>query len=161
MAKTLPKTNAMRQLERANIPYEPIYYQISDEEFSGTAVANLLGLPPEQCFKTLCARGEKKGVMVFVVPVGAELSLKAAAQAAGDKRVELTHQKELLALTGYVRGGVSPVGMKKLYPTFIHESALQFEKISISAGSKGVSLLADPKALGAFLHAAFVPITME
>ena len=161
MAKTLPKTNAMRQLERAKIPYEAMYYQISEEECSGTAVAHLLGLPPEQCFKTLCARGEKKGIMVFVVPVEQELSLKAAAVAAGDKRVEMTHQKDLLALTGYVRGGVSPVGMKKLYPTFIHQSALEFPRISISAGAKGISLLVEPKALGAFLNASFVPITME
>ena len=118
----LQKTNAMRMLERAGIPYKPVYYEIADEEFCGEAVSQLTGIPPEQSFKTLCAKGDKRGVLVFVIPVDGELDLKAAAVAAQDKRVELVHVKELITLTGYVRGGVSPVGMKKLYPTYFDET---------------------------------------
>jgi len=153
------KTNAMRQLERAKIPYEPVYYEIGDEEFSGTAVAALLGVDPAICFKTLCARGERRGVMVFVIPVAAELDLKAAAAAAGDKRVEMISPKELLPLTGYVRGGVSPVGMKKQYPTFFDESAKAHPKIEISAGAKGCSLLLAPNDITDFLGAGYAPLT--
>lgn len=158
MAKAT-KTNAMRQLERAKIPYEPVYYEIGDEEFSGTAVAALLGVDPAICFKTLCARGERRGVMVFVIPVAAELDLKAAAAAAGDKRVEMVSPKELLPLTGYVRGGVSPVGMKKQYPTFFDESAKAHPKIEVSAGAKGCSLLLAPGDITGFLGAEYAPLT--
>ncbi len=151
-AKTV-KTNAMRMLERAGIAYEPVFYDLGDAEFSGEAVCGLTGIPPERSFKTLCAHGERRGVLVFVVPVAGELNLKAAAVAAGDKRVELVHTKELLGLTGYVRGGVSPVGMKKQYPTYLDEQALQYDTIAISGGQKGCTLLVNPQALCGYLGA--------
>ncbi len=157
MAKT-QKTNAMRMLERAKIEYEPMTYAIGDQEFSGEAVAKLLGIDPASCFKTLVARGEKRGVLVFVIPVNAELDLKAAAAAAGEKRVELITPRELLGLTGYVRGGVSPVGMKKQYPTWFDESAKRFTRIEISGGTKGVSLVLPPEAIAGYLQAAFAPL---
>ena len=147
------KTNAMRMLERAGIPYTPVYYDMGEEEFSGEAVSRLTGINTEQSFKTLCARGDRRGILVFVIPVAGELDLKAAAAAAGDKRVELTHVNELLALTGYVRGGVSPVGMKKQYPTYFDETALLFDAIAISAGQKGCTLLVEPGALIDYLGA--------
>jgi Cys-tRNA(Pro)/Cys-tRNA(Cys) deacylase len=153
------KTNAMRMLERAGIPYKPVYYEIADEEFCGEAVSQLTGIPPEQSFKTLCAKGEKRGVLVFVIPVDGELDLKAAAVAAQDKRVELVHVKELLALTGYVRGGVSPVGMKKLYPTYFDETALLFDEIAVSGGTKGCTLLVEPQTLLDTLNAQTAPLT--
>jgi Cys-tRNA(Pro)/Cys-tRNA(Cys) deacylase len=152
------KTNAMRMLERAGVPYRPIYYEIADEEFSGPAVSVLTGIEPERSFKTLCARGDKLGVLVFVIPVDGELDLKAAAVAAGDKRVELVHVKDLPALTGYVRGGVSPVGMKKSYPTFFDEAALLFDEIAVSGGAKGCTLLAEPQTLLNVLGAHTAPL---
>ena len=152
------KTNAMRLLERANIPYEPVYYDLGDMEFSGEAVSKLTGIPEKQSFKTLCAKGEKKGLTVFVVPVSGELDVKAAALAAKDKRMEMLHVKDLLTHTGYVRGGVSPVGMKKQYPTYIDESALGFDKIAISAGARGSSMLVAPEELARLLQAEFADI---
>ena len=153
------KTNAMRMLDRAKIPYEPVFYDLGDAEFSGELVSELTGIDPACSFKTLCTRGEKRGILIFVVPVAAELDLKAAAAAAGDKRVELVPTKEVLGLTGYVRGGVSPVGMKKQYPTFIDSTAELFETIAISGGQKGCSLLVEPAALAGFVGAAFCDLT--
>lgn len=159
--KTDKKTNAMRMLDTAGITYETRYYELEDDEFSGGAVSALTGIPPEQCFKTLCARGARRGVLVFVIPVSCELDLKAAAAASEDKAVELAHTKELFALTGYIRGGVSPVGMKKPYPTFFDETAQLFDTISISGGAKGCSLIVSPEDIAAFLGAAFVPLARE
>ncbi len=155
------KTNAMRMLERAGIPYTPVYYDLGEETFSGEAVSVLTGIPPEQSFKTLCARGERKGVLVFVIPVSGELDVKAAALAAGDKRIELIHVKDLLGLTGYVRGGVSPVGMKKQYPTYLEETALRFERIAISGGQKGCTVLVSPQQLLALLGASTARLLRE
>jgi len=161
MAKPEKKTNAMRMLDVAGIDYETRYYELDDEAFSGEAVSALTGVPAERCFKTLCAKGDRRGVLVFVIPVSGELDLKAAAAAAGDKAVEMVHAKELMALTGYVRGGVSPVGMKKLYPTFFDETAVLFDTISISGGAKGCSLVVDPQKVAEYLKADFVPLTRE
>lgn len=155
------KTNAMRMLERAGIPYTPVYYDLGEETFSGEAVSVLTGIPPEQSFKTLCARGERKGVLVFVIPVSGELDVKAAALAAGDKRIELIHVKDLLGLTGYVRGGVSPVGMKKQYPTYLEETALRFERIAISGGQKGCTVLVSPQQLLTLLGASTARLLRE
>ena len=155
------KTNAMRMLDRAKIPYRALTYQIDDEEFCGEAVAKLVGIEPERAFKTLVARGDKKGIVVLVVPVNREIDLKAAAIAAGDKRVELTHTKELLGLTGYIRGGVSPIGMKKTYPTIFDSSFLSFDEAAVSAGCKGCQLLLNPKALVEFLGAQTADICRE
>ncbi len=159
MAKPEKKTNAMRMLEEAGIVFEALFYELEDEAFSGEAVSALLGIPAEQCFKTLCARGTKRGPLVFVIPVSSELDLKAAAAAAGDKAVEMVHARELFALTGYVRGGVSPVGMKKMYPTYIDETAQLFETISLSGGAKGCSLIVDPEHVAAYIGAEFALLT--
>jgi Cys-tRNA(Pro)/Cys-tRNA(Cys) deacylase len=161
MAKPEKKTNAMRMLDTAGITYETLYYELDDDGFSGSAVSALIGIPPERCFKTLCARGAKRGVLVFVIPVSGELDLKAAAAAAGDKAVEMVHMNELPALTGYVRGGVSPVGMKKVYPTFFEETAELFDTVSISGGAKGCLLLIDPQKVANYLGAGFAPLTKE
>jgi|AGTN01.1.fsa_nt_gi Uncharacterized conserved protein len=161
MAKPEKKTNAMRMLDTAGIAYEALYYELDDEGFSGGAVSALTGVPPERCFKTLCARGVKRGVLVFVIPVSGELDLKAAAQAAGDKAVEMAHANELFALTGYVRGGVSPVGMKRVYPAFFDETAALFDAISISGGAKGCALAVDPQKVADYLGAGFAPLTKE
>ena len=104
-------------------------------------------MPPEQVFKTLVARGEKRGIVVFCVPVCCELDLKKAAKAAGDKKIEMVHMKELLPLTGYIRGGCSPIGMKKVYPTFIDETAQLYEEIAVSAGMRGQQLILHPDDL--------------
>lgn len=152
------KTNAMRILEQNKITYKPMYYDLANAEFSGEAVSALLGTPEEQGFKTLTAKGASGAVLVFVVPVSGELNLKKAAKAAGEKKVELLPVKELLATTGYTRGEVSPIGMKKLYPTFIDSSALNFEEIGVSAGKKGASLMAAPQSLADVAQAVFAEL---
>ena len=151
-------TNAMRLLKQAGVAYEAMYYDLGDEPFSGEAVCRALGVSEEVSFKTLCARGERKGIAVFVIPIAEELNLKAAAAAFGDKAVSLVAVKELPGLTGYERGGVSPVGMKKKYPVFIDETALGLDNIKISGGLKGVSLMVEPRALAKYLNASFAPI---
>ncbi|MEL7608800.1 MAG: aminoacyl-tRNA deacylase [Bacillota bacterium] len=161
MAGKTHKTNAMRLLERAGIAYEAVTYDLGETPFSGEAVSALTGIPPEQSFKTLCARGERKGVLVFVVPVAGELDLRAAAAAAGDKRVELLPTAQLLPLTGYERGGVSPVGMKKLYPTVFDETAQLFDRVAISGGAKGIKLLVDPLFIAQYLGASFAPLSRD
>lgn len=147
------KTNAMRQLEKAKIKFEPIVYEVEESDLSGLHIAEQTGFPPEMMFKTLTARGDKKGILVFCIPVDKELDLKKCAVAAGDKRVELVQVKELLGLTGYIRGGCSPIGMKKKYPTFIDVSATQLEKITVSAGCKGCQLLINREELINFIDA--------
>ena len=150
-----PVTNTMRLLTKARVAFEPMYYDLGEEAFSGGAVCRVLGVDERTSFKTLLARGERKGVAVFVVPIAGELDLKKAAQALGDKAVALTQVKELSALTGYERGGVSPVGIKKRYPTFIDRSAESLHAIRISGGMVGVSLMLDPGDLARYLGASF------
>lgn len=137
----MTKTNAMRLLDAAKISYEVKEYVVDENDLSGVNIASQIGLPFDQVFKTLTARGDKSGVIVFCIPVHKEIDLKKAAAITGNKRVELLAVKELLGITGYVRGGCSPIGMKKKFPTFIEESALDFEKITVSAGMKGAQLL--------------------
>ena len=150
------KTNAVRLLERQKIPYRLAEYEYDENDLNGMHAAEGIGMPPEQIFKTLVARDDKNRVLVFCVPVCGELDLKKAAAAAGSKSVRMIPVKELLSLTGYIRGGCSPIGMKKLYPTYIDESALQFDEIGVSAGARGCQLLLDPNAL-----IAFVPMTAK
>lgn len=148
MSKKKLVTNAMRMLAAEKIEYEAIEYDgvgLLDGDDFGGKIAELTGIEPERSFKTLVARGEKKGVMVFCIPVSAECDLKKAAKVSGDKKVELIHVKELLGLTGYIRGGVTPIGMKKKYPTFIHESCLDFDRMAVSAGVCGCTLLIKPQ----------------
>ena len=144
------KTNAMRLIEAAGISYELRQYDYDEMGPGGTDDPVLR----ERIFKTLVTRGERRGILVFCIPVDQELDLKKCAAAAGDKRVEMIHVKELLPLTGYVRGGCSPVGMKKKYPTVFDETALLYDEIYVSAGQRGMQMAADPEKLIAFTEAA-------
>ena len=143
----MTKTNAVRLVEQAGLSYRCTQYDFDESDLSGLHAAESIGMPPEQVFKTLVARGEKRGIVVFCVPVCCEPDLKKAAKAAGDKKIEMVHMKELLPLTGYVRGGCSPIGMKKVYPTFIDETAQLYEEIAVSAGMRGQQLILHPDDL--------------
>ena len=160
-AKREEKTNAMRLLQAAGIPYETVSYTVDESDLSGVHAARELGLPPEQMFKTLVAKGEKRGHLVFAIPVAEELDLKKCAAAAGDKRAELIAVKDLLPLTGYLRGGCSPVGMKKPFPTYFDETATLFDRIYVSAGQRGRQLCVEPWALCRFLNGEFADLTMR
>ena len=141
------KTNAVRLVEQAHIPCREAFYEFDENDLNGKHAAEAIGFPPEQVFKTLVARGPKHGIMVFCIPVCCELDLKKAAKAAGDKSIELLPVKELLATTGYIRGGCSPVGMKKKYPTFFDEVCLLFDEIAVSAGERGHQMILPPEDL--------------
>ena len=143
----MTKTNAMRLLEAAGITFNTREYDVSDGEISGTAVAAKLGQEPERVFKTLVTEGKNTGLNVFVIPVNAELDLKKAATTAGDKCIEMIKSRELLPKTGYIHGGCSPVGMKKLYPTFIDETAQLFDTILVSGGKIGLQVEVAPHDL--------------
>ena len=155
------KTNAMRLLAQAGIEYELIEYKVDEENLAGVHVAEQTGLPVEVVFKTLVARGEKCGFLVFCIPVAEELDLKKAAQVVGDKKIELVHVKELLALTGYVRGGCSPVGMKKKFPTYFDETIILFDKIAVSAGVRVAQVFLDGGALVSYLGAQCADLTVR
>lgn len=141
------KTNVMRTLEQKKIKYTPHEYLHGDEAVDGMTVAGILGIEPERIFKTLVARGASKKIYVFVLPVCAELELKKAAKAAGEKSVAMVHVSEINALTGYIRGGCSPIGMKKRYPTFFDESILKQETVLVSAGKIGQQVELSPATL--------------
>lgn len=154
------KTNAMRILDARKISYTIHSYDNEDGLIHGTAVAEKIGLPSEVVFKTLVAHSGPQPY-VYVIPVAEELDLKRAARAAGVKKIELLPLKELLKHTGYVRGGCSPVGMKKLYPTFIHSSAAELEVIAVSAGRIGVQMELEPKLLAEAVSAVFTELIKE
>lgn len=141
------KTNVRRTLEQKKIKYTPHEYPHGDEAVDGMTVAGILGIEPERIFKTLVARGASKKIYVFVLPVCAELELKKAAKAAGEKSVAMVHVSEINALTGYIRGGCSPIGMKKRYPTFFDGSILSQETVLVSAGKIGRQVELSPAAL--------------
>ena len=143
----MTKTNVMRLLDAAKIPYRAEEYAVDENDLNGMHAAEGIGMPPEQIFKTLVAKGERGGYAVFCIPVCCELDLKKAAKAAHDKKIELIHVKDLLATTGYIRGGCSPIGMKKQFPTVLHESALDFDTIDISGGRIGASVELSPRDL--------------
>ena len=147
MRQKQEKTNAMRLLERAGIGYEVQSYPHDGEAVDGIEVARLLGQDPASVFKTLVARGAGRNYYVFDIPVAQELDLKKAARAVGEKAVTLVHVKELFPLTGYVRGGCSPVGMKKRFPTVLDASAAQWPRIAVSGGRIGCQLLLAPEDL--------------
>lgn len=153
------KTNAIRLVEKAGIPYEEKFYEYDESDLSGIHAARVLGMPEEQVFKTLVARGERTGINVFCIPVCCELDLKKAAKAAGDKNMELIHVKELLGLTGYIRGGCSPVGMKKKYPTYIDELCQLSDTIALSAGERGHQMIVPPLPIAALLDAKLADLT--
>ena len=152
------KTNVMRLLDAAKLPYEAREYAYDENDLSGLHAAEGIGEPPEQIFKTLVARGEKRGYLVFCIPVCCELDLKKAAKAAKDKKVELIHVKELLPLTGYIRGGCSPIGMKKAFPTFVDSAAQHLERVSVSAGVRGCQVILAVDALVACTKAKFADL---
>lgn len=141
------KTNVARLLDKAKIPYELVPYEVDENDLAATHIAEQLGEDIKCVFKTLVLRGERNGLMVCVVPGDATVDLKKAAKAAGDKKVEMIAMKELLPLTGYIRGGCSPIGMKKPYPTYFHSTALDFDRIYVSAGQRGLQLYIDPQQL--------------
>ncbi len=154
------KTNAVRLAEQAGLPCRECFYEFDEKDLSGNHAAAALGMPPEQVFKTLVARGGKTGINVFCIPVCCELDLKKAAKAAGDKNMEMVHVKELLSLTGYIRGGCSPVGMKKTYPTYFDETAQLWDEIGVSAGERGHQMLLPPEGLARLVGAKFVDIIL-
>ncbi len=152
------KTNAVRIVEQAGIPCREEFYEFDEADLNGNHAAAAMGIPAEQVFKTLVARGIKTGVHVFCIPVCCELDLKKAANAAGDKNMELVPVKELLSLTGYIRGGCSPVGMKKKYPTFLDETCILWEEIAVSAGERGHQIMVPPDGLAQITNARLVDL---
>ncbi len=159
--KMAVKTNAVRVVEQAGIPCAERFYEYDESDLTGLSAAKKIGLPPEQVFKTLVARGEKTGINVFCIPVCCELDLKKAAKAAGDKNMALIPVKELLPLTGYIRGGCSPIGMKKQYPTVFHETVTDYDTVFISGGKIGAQVEVAPKALLELLRAGTADIITE
>ena len=155
------KTNVMRVLEQKKIRYAPHEYAHGDGAVDGVTVAALTGIPVEKVFKTLVTRGASKTVYVFVIPVACELDLKKAAKSVGEKSVAMIHVSEINALTGYVRGGCSPVGMKKPFPTWIDETALLTDAFYCSAGRLGAQIGIDPEALAGYIGAQFADLTEE
>lgn len=159
MAKKIQKTNAVRLLDQQKIPYTLKEYSINEEHLDGVTAAQEIGESVEKVFKTLVATSMKKQLYVFVIPVAKELDLKAAAKFVGEKKIEMLHVKDLLANTGYIRGGCSPIGMKKLFPTVVDEVAKLQETIFVSAGKRGMQICISPEGLARAANAKFGAIT--
>ena len=151
------KTNAMRMLDKKKIPYEALTYEV-DEFIDGMHCAEITGAPVDASYKTLVMQGKSKKYYVFVIPIAEEVDLKAAARAVSEKSVEMIHVKDLTAITGYVRGGCSPLGMKKAFPTVIDASAGQYSEIYVSGGRIGTSIRLDPQDLARIVRATFADI---
>ena len=149
----ITKTNAARFLDKAGISYELIPYEVDPENLAATHVAEQLGEDIERVFKTLVLRGDRNGIFVCVVPGDMEVDLKAAAKISGNKSAEMIAMKELLPTTGYIRGGCSPIGMKKHFPTYIHATAVDFDFIYVSAGVRGIQVKIAPQSLISFIGA--------
>ena len=143
----MAKTNVVRFLEANNVQHSTVTYEVDENDLSGITVANKVGVDPEKVFKTLVTRGDKSGIIVFCIPVTEELDLKKAAVASGNKKIEMIKEKELFPLTGYIKGGCSPIGMKKKYPTYIDETAQLFDEIYVSAGLRGMQIKIKPDDL--------------
>ena len=152
------KTNAIRLLESGGIAFTAYEYDIADGEIDAQSIARKLGVEPDRVFKTLVAENPDKEHFVFVVPAAGSLNLKKAAKTAQAKSIAMIKQKELLPLTGYIHGGCSPIGMKKLFPTFIDETAILFEKIFVSGGKVGLNLEISPEDLAGFVNADFADL---
>lgn len=135
------KTNAMRMLDAAKISYRVMEYEVDESNLAGTHIADEIGLSYDMVYKTLVARGDKSGPVVFCIPAHLEIDLKKAARVTGNKRIEMIHVKDLLSLTGYIRGGCSPIGMKKRFPTYISHFSANEPEITVSAGVRGAQLL--------------------
>ena len=158
MKQALSKTNAARLLDKAKIHYELVPYEVDENNLAATHIADQLGENIKQVFKTLVLHGEKSGYFVCVIPGDDEVDLKKAAKIAGAKKADLIPMKELLPLTGYIRGGCSPIGMKKPFPTFIHDSALNFDYIYISAGQRGLQFKISPQDLINYVKATLADL---
>ena len=156
----MTKTNALRLMDAAGISYRAVEYDYDENDLGGMHVAAETGMDPDQVFKTLVARGERTGINVFCIPVCCELDLKKAAKAAGDKNMELIPVRELLGITGYIRGGCSPVGMKKKYPTFLDETCILWEEIAVSAGERGHQMTLNPEQLARFIGATITDLIL-
>ena len=155
------KTNATRLLTAAGLPFHTKEYEVDESDLSCTHVARQLGLPPEQVFKTLVLKGEKVGYFVCCVPVNSEVDLKKAARAAGDKKAAMIPMKNLKEVTGYIRGGCSPIGMKKQFPTFLDETSILFDEIYLSAGQRGAQIVIAPNVLTEYLHLTQVDLVKD
>lgn len=153
------KTNAVRMVQQAGIHVREAYYDYDEQDLSGTHAAEAIGMPQEQVFKTLVTRGDRNGIHVFCIPVCCELDLKKAASVSGNKSIIMIPVKELLSLTGYIRGGCSPVGMKKKYPTHFDETCILFDEIAVSAGERGHQMILSPVALADLIGAEFADVT--
>ena len=154
------KTNALRILDTHHIPYEVFTYEWSEEQAAGVHVAESLQIPPEQVFKTLVGKGNVTGHVVFCIPVEGDLDMKQAARVSGNKSVELIAVKELLPLTGYLRGGCSPLGMKKAFPTFFDASIEHISSVYVSAGLRGMQVQVEPTSLITVVEGTVAPLTM-
>ncbi len=152
------KTNAIRILESHNILFTTHSYEVDENDLSGISVAQKIGAVEDSVFKTLVATGDKNGINIFCIPVSLELNLKKAASASGNKKIEMVKMKELFDLTGFIRGGCSPIGMKKQYPTYVDETAQLFEEIYVSAGIRGMQVKILPMELINLIHGQFVDL---
>lgn len=155
------KTNAMRILDKSNIQYSIKEYPVDENDLSGVHVAKVLGMDERMLFKTLLLKGEKRGYLVCCIPVAEELDMKKAAKAAGDKSVAMLPLKDLTAVSGYLRGGCSPIGMKRQYPTFIDNTATAYDSIAISGGKRGVQIIIAPNSLSDFIGAKFCDLKQD
>ena len=155
------KTNAMRLLTAAKIPFTVKEYPVDENDLSGTHVADSIGADYDTVYKTLVLKGDKTGYLVCCIPVDAELDLKKVAKAAKDKKVDMIPMKDLLGLTGYVRGGCSPIGMKKKFPTYIEETAVLYDEIAVSAGVRGAQIIINPEKLREFTDAQFASLVYK
>lgn len=152
-------TNAMRLLKQAGVEFDTSTYEVDESDLSGVHLAEVLGVDVDCVFKTLVTRSDKRNIYVFCIPAAQELDLKKCAAAVGEKKIEMTQVKELLGLTGYIRGGCSPVGMKKKFPTVFDETAQLFDKIYVSAGQRGIQMIVNPIQLAEYVEARFADVT--
>lgn len=157
----MDKTNVMRELDKANIPYIPHFYEVDEQHLDGMHVATSLNEDPEQIFKTLVCSDPHHTIIVCCIPVNCEMDLKKAAKAASLKSIELLPLAKLTATTGYIRGGCSPIGMKKSFPTYIDETAQCFDTIMVSAGRRGTQIELSPDDLIRFIHGTYAPLCRE
>ena len=160
MAKSISKTNALRLIETAGTEFTSYEYDVSDGRIDALSIAEKINRSKDEVFKTLVTETQEHEYLVFVVPAAGELDLKKAAKVAGKKSIDLIPLKKLLPLTGYIHGGCSPVGMKKLFPTFIDESAILFETICVSGGRVGLNIAIDPEQLASLINADFADLTV-
>lgn len=159
--KKINKTNAARLLDQLKVSYDLIPYEVDEEHLGAEHTAEVLGEPIERIFKTLVLRGDRTGLFVCVIPGAEEVDLKKAARVTGNKKVEMIHVKELLPLTGYIRGGCSPIGMKKMLPTWFHESIMQYDTVYCSAGQRGLQFRLAPADLVRAAHGTLADLIAE